>query len=140
MDRYYWFLRFQFWYFLALALVNLIMYIFVTIKICKTTHSVFALTLLSFTPLLAVALIVFAVANFWYNKWVWFICEIFVESLPIQSWLFAMQYFKSYLYTCAIENSLKYKIQSIIKKTVIITYATVLIYLKSREQIALEQY
>ncbi len=115
------------------------LFIWVTIKICITTRSVFALTLLLFNLLFAIALIFYAVVNFWFNKRVWIIFECFVASVPIQSWLFAMQYFKSYLYTCAGADSVKYKIHSVVKYTVIFSYATVLIYFRSREHTALEK-
>ncbi len=129
-----WFNRFNLWYYLILALLNLIMFVWVTIKICRTTRSVFALTLLSFTPLLAITLIYYAVANFWFNKWVRFICQCFTASLPMQSWFFAMQYFKSYLYTCASADSIKYKIHTVVKYTIIVAYVAVLIYFTSRVQ------
>jgi hypothetical protein len=46
----------------------------------------------------------------------------------MQSWLFAMQYLKSYLYTCTGADSVKYKIHTVIKYTVIVFYAAVVIY------------
>ncbi len=125
-----WFWHFQFCSFIILALINMTLFIWVTIKICKTTRSLFALTLLSFTPLFATALIYFAI-NTWYDEiWVRLICECFVASVPIQSWLFAMQYLKSYLYTCMSGDSLVYKIHTVVKYLIIATYITVLVYLK----------
>jgi hypothetical protein len=58
----------------------------------------------------------------------------------MQSWLFAMQYFKSYLYTCAGADSVKYKIHTVIKYTVIVAYAAVLIYFEWRLLPALEKF
>ncbi len=58
----------------------------------------------------------------------------------MQSWLFAMQYFKSYLYTCAGADSVKYKIHTVIKYTVIVAYAAVLIYFEWRFKTAFEKY
>ena len=58
----------------------------------------------------------------------------------MQSWLFAMQYLKSYLYTCAGADSVKYKIHTVIKYTVIVAYAAVLIYLEWRYETDLKKY
>ncbi len=129
---------FQTCYYSILALINMTLFLFVTIKVCRTTRSVFALTLLSFTPLFATALIYKAIN--YYNKWVGLICGSFVELLPIQSWLFAMQYLKSYLYTCAGADSAVYKIHTIVKYLVIVGYSAVIIYFRWYKKPALEKY
>jgi hypothetical protein len=68
-------------YYPILALINMTLFLFVTIKVWRTTRSVFALTLLSFTPLYASALIYEAIdIN---NKWGYLICGSFVDLLPI---------------------------------------------------------
>jgi hypothetical protein len=59
--------------------------------------------------------------------------------MPMQSWLFAMQYLKSYLYTCAGPDSVVYKIHTIVKYLVIVGYAAVLIYFKWCEKPAYEK-
>ncbi len=125
-------------YYPILALINMTLFLFVTIKVWRTTRSVFALTLLSFTPLYASALIYEAIdIN---NKWGYLICGSFVDLLPIQSWLFAMQYLKSYLYTCAGADSAVYKIHKIVKYFVIVEYATVMIYFRWNSETAYEKY
>jgi hypothetical protein len=102
------------------------LFIWVTIKICRSTRSSFALTLLSFTFLFAIACICFVIP--WDYRWKVLICECLISSAPMQSWLFAMQYFKSYLYTCAGADSVKYKIHTLVKYTVIVAYTAVIIY------------
>ena len=104
-------------------------WLFVTIKVCRATRSIFALTLLSFTPVLAIALTYLAVEYYFmkFELWGGIICETFVASMPIQSWIFAMQYFKSYLYTCVSGGSVVYTITAIVKYTVIVIYAAVMI-------------
>ena len=114
------------------------LFIWVTIKICRTTRSSFALTLLSFTFLFAIACICFVIP--WDYRWKLLICECLITSAPMQSWLFAMQYFKSYMYTCTDADSIKYKIHTVIKYTVIVAYTAVLIYLNRRAQTAYEKY
>lgn len=109
------------------------LFLWVTIKICRTTRSIFALTLQAFTPLLAITLIYLALEkNF--KGWIGLIFGFFVASIPIQSWLFAMQYLKSYLYTCVGGDSQVYKIHTVVKYIVTITYAVVLIYFDWRFQ------
>jgi hypothetical protein len=115
-------------YYLALAMILSIDWLWVTIKICRTTRSVFALTLVSFTPLVAIAFIYLAVKQY-FHGWIGIICKCFVASVPMQSWLFAMQYLKSYLYTCKGGNSRVYKIHTAVKYAVIVAYAAVLISL-----------
>jgi hypothetical protein len=111
----------------------------VTIKIFKTTRSVFALTLLSFTPLLAIALTYLAVKINFYG-WLGFMCACFVASVPIQSWLFAMQYLKSYLYTFVSAKSVVYKIHTFVKYFGVLFYVSLLICLRWKEQCALNKY
>ncbi len=118
---------FWFWYFFVLGLVNITLFVLVTIKVCRTTRSVFALTLLSFTLILALALIYW---SFVLSDAISVFSEPLFASVPIQSWLFAMQYLKSYLYTCASADSPKYKIHTIIKYSVIVAYAAALIYFR----------
>ncbi len=50
--------------------------------------------------------------------------------MPIQSWLFAMRYFKSYLITIADANSKFYVIHAIVMYAGILVYAAALIYLE----------
>ena len=113
-------------------------WLYVTIKVCKTTRSVFALTLLSFTPLLAIDLAFLAVVKLSHG-WMRIICNCLISSLPMQSWLFGMQYLKSYLYTYAGGDSIVYKIHTGVKYTVIVAYAIAIIYFGWRAQIALEK-
>ena len=129
MKSNYQFQRLFFSYYLVLALILITEWLWVTIKICRTTRSVFALTLVSFTPLVAIAFIYIAV-NKYYHRWMGIICGCFIASVPIQSWLFAMQYLKSYLYTFKGGDSLVYKIHTAVKFTVIVAYAAVLISLE----------
>ncbi len=114
-------------------------WLWVIIKVCRATRSLFALTLLSFTPLLATALTSLAIETY-FEGWIGLICKGFVASVPIQSWLFAMQYLKSYLFTCAGGDSVIYKIHTLIKYTVIVAYSAVMIYFKWRSQPSWQQY
>ena len=130
MPIYYLLRRFDFWYYLLLALILMTEWLWVTIKVCKTTRSVFALTLLSFTLLLTTSFIYMAIGV--YNFWLSLICGFFFGSLAMQSWLFAMQYLKSYLYTFVNANSVVYKIHTFIKYFLIGTYTTIMIYFRCR--------
>ncbi len=130
---------FKLYYYIVLALINMTLFLSVTIKICKTTRSVFALTLLSFTPLLAIALTYLAVETS-FDHWLGLICACFVASVPIQSWLFAMQYLKSYLYTCVGAKSVVYKIHTFAKYFGVLFYVTLLIILRWKEQCAWKTY
>ena len=133
MHSFYWFWKFEFWYYLVLALILLTEWLWVTLKVCRTTRSVFALTLLSFTLLLATALIYFAKFDtIWYSNWVSLIFKCFTASVTVQSWLFAMQYLQSYLYTCKGGESIAYKIHTVVKFAVIFFYAAAIIYFKWR--------
>ncbi len=58
----------------------------------------------------------------------------------MQSWLFAMQYLKSYLYTCNGGDSPVYKIHTGVKYTVIVAYAAVMIYLRLLEDTAWDEF
>ena len=60
--------------------------------------------------------------------------------MPMQSWLFGMQYLKSYFYTCVGADSVVYKIHTIVKYLVIVGYAAVLIYFKWHEKPAYEKF
>ncbi len=127
----------------------------VTLKVCRTTRSPFALTLLSFTPFFAIALIYFAIIpinlitfstlsfkdyqGLWYC-WSAFICLSFMALMPMQSWLFGMQYLKSYLYTFVGPDSIVYKIHTFVKYFVILTYIALLTYFKLLEGSAYNKY
>ncbi len=51
-----------------------------------------------------------------------------------------MQYLKSYLYTCAGEDSVVYKIHTIVNYSVNVGYAAVMIYFKWCSETANEKY
>ncbi len=121
--------HFYFWYYLSLVFILLTEWTWVIIKVCRTTRSVFALTLLSFTLLLAIGLTYLSVEEY-FTGWMGKICESFVALVPIQSWLFAMRYFKSYLITIADANSKFYVIHARVMYAGILVYAAALIYLE----------
>jgi hypothetical protein len=64
----------------------------------------------------------------------------FLAVMPIQSWLFGMQYLKSYLFTFLNSDSLVYKIHTFMKYFVIAAYLALLAYFKWLESTAYDKY
>jgi hypothetical protein len=133
-----------FYYYISLSVVLLIEWFLVMLKVCRTSKSVFAITLLQFTLGFALYLMYTA---FWYvldyykfqkyfNTWLRMFFGSLKIVLPVQSWLFAMKYLKSYLFVEYNISSQVFKIHMWVTWIVIVLYLTTFVLLRWRVETA----